>query len=231
MNQPRATRDVTSGIGLALDAAGGDGSLAILRDGLVIASREVVMRSADDERFLPALLQLLAESHLDLAAIDRLIVGAGPGSFTALRVVAATAKGIAQARGIPVFAVPSLALMAAASSASERPGSRLLATLDALRGESYAALVVTGADGMIERVEQLGVIPSAAIAERAATLAARPIGPGTATPAGAHASGAARCLSLTAAAGPVNLASWEPVYGRLAEAQVKWEAAHGRPLA
>ena len=29
---------------------------------------------------------------------------------------------------------------------------------------------------------------------------------------------------------PVDLASWEPAYGRLAEAQVKWEAAHGRPL-
>jgi tRNA threonylcarbamoyladenosine biosynthesis protein TsaB len=30
--------------------------------------------------------------------------------------------------------------------------------------------------------------------------------------------------------GPVDLASWEPEYGRLAEAQVRWEAAHGRPL-
>jgi len=29
---------------------------------------------------------------------------------------------------------------------------------------------------------------------------------------------------------PVDLASWEPDYGRLAEAQVRWEAAHGRPL-
>ena len=28
----------------------------------------------------------------------------------------------------------------------------------------------------------------------------------------------------------VDLASWEPAYGRLAEAQVKWEASHGRPL-
>ena len=33
------------------------------------------------------------------------------------------------------------------------------------------------------------------------------------------------------AAGPVALDGWEPSYGRLAEAQVKWEAAHGRPLA
>ena len=33
------------------------------------------------------------------------------------------------------------------------------------------------------------------------------------------------------AADAADLAAWEPAYGRLAEAQVKWEAAHGRPLA
>jgi tRNA threonylcarbamoyladenosine biosynthesis protein TsaB len=32
------------------------------------------------------------------------------------------------------------------------------------------------------------------------------------------------------ASGPCDLNTWEPAYGRLAEAQVKWEAAHGRPL-
>jgi len=222
---------VTSGISLALDAAGGDATIALLRDGVAIAESEVVMRSADEERFFPALLQLIDDAQLSLAELDRIIVGAGPGSFTALRVVGATAKGIAQGRGIPLFAVPSLALMAAASPASTKPGSRVLATLDALREERYAALVVTGADGNIERVEQLGVIAAADVASRAVELGAQPIGAGTDSPASAHARGVARCLALVAASGPVNLASWEPMYGRLAEAQVKWEAAHGRPLA
>jgi tRNA threonylcarbamoyladenosine biosynthesis protein TsaB len=45
-----------------------------------------------------------------------------------------------------------------------------------------------------------------------------------------HAAEAAQSLALAAAAGPVDLARWEPRYGRLAEAQVKWEAAQGRPL-
>jgi tRNA threonylcarbamoyladenosine biosynthesis protein TsaB len=222
---------VTSGISLALDAAGGDASIAVLSDGLVIAARDVVMRSADEERFFPALLQLLDDAQLSLASLDRIIVGAGPGSFTALRVIGATAKGIAQGRGIPLFAVPSLALMAAASPASAEPGSRVLATLDALRGERYAALVVTGADGNIDRVEQLGVIAVADVTARATALGAQLVGTGPDSPAVAHANGAARCLALVAASGPVDLASWEPMYGRLAEAQVKWEAAHGRPLA
>jgi tRNA threonylcarbamoyladenosine biosynthesis protein TsaB len=40
----------------------------------------------------------------------------------------------------------------------------------------------------------------------------------------------ARLLAPTIAREPVDLASWEPDYGRLAEAQVRWEAAHGRSL-
>jgi hypothetical protein len=36
--------------------------------------------------------------------------------------------------------------------------------------------------------------------------------------------------SRLAAAPPVDLATWEPQYGRVAEAQAKWEREHGRPL-
>jgi tRNA threonylcarbamoyladenosine biosynthesis protein TsaB len=45
-----------------------------------------------------------------------------------------------------------------------------------------------------------------------------------------HARGAAVLLDEILAHGRVSLDTWEPDYGRLAEAQVKWEAAHGRPL-
>ena len=42
---------------------------------------------------------------------------------------------------------------------------------------------------------------------------------------------AAQLTKLIDATAAADLAAWEPAYGRLAEAQVKWEAAHGRPLA
>ena len=45
-----------------------------------------------------------------------------------------------------------------------------------------------------------------------------------------RANGVARIEGLLAARGPVDVRSWEPAYGRLAEAQVRWESAHGRPL-
>ena len=45
-----------------------------------------------------------------------------------------------------------------------------------------------------------------------------------------HARGVVRALAWLGARGPVSLDEWEPDYGRLAEAQVQWEDAHGRPL-
>ncbi len=217
-----------SGVWLSMDAAAGGGTLAVLRDGMVIAERAVVMRSENEERFFPAVLDVLGDVQCSLKDIERIIVGAGPGSFTALRVVGATAKGIAHARGVPMYAVPSLALSVTAEA--PKPNTRWLSTLDALRGERYAALVEIGADGNVARVQQLGLIAIEALAAAATEHSATRIGPDEAHTATPHARGVARCLALVESAGAVPLASWEPMYGRLAEAQVKWEAAQGRTL-
>lgn len=232
-----------NGITLAMDAAAGNGTIAVLRDAVLIADSDVLMRSEREERFFPALLETLARAGTSLGEVQRLIVGAGPGSFTALRVVAAIAKGIAQGRGIAMYGVPSLALVVADANTSadaaaalamptepDHSGSRWLVTLDALRGERYAALVTRAHGGDVVAVEQLGVIPIADLAARAAAVAATLIGPDETLAARPLARHVIHCLALAEATGPADLASWEPSYGRLAEAQVKWEAAHGRAL-
>lgn len=220
---------VTRGVTLALDAAAGPGTIAVLRDGAVVSARAVEMRSATEERYFPAVLELLDSVGLRTRDLDRVVAGAGPGSFTALRVVGAIAKGLCEGLGCPLFGVPSLALIPAGSPAT-RGGGRYVATLDALRGDRYAALVVLDARGEVVVVESLGLVPVPTLPERAAALGATLIGPEEAQAEGPHARGVARCAALVAAAGPADLATWEPVYGRLAEAQVKWEAAHGRVL-
>lgn len=224
-----------SGITLVLDAAAGNGTIAVLRDRAVIADADVVMRSEHEERFFPAVLETLAHAGTTIEGVQQIVVGAGPGSFTALRVVGAIAKGIAQGRGIALYAVPSLALVVANATtphtpAPHTPTTRTLVTLDALRGERYAALVTRDEFGDVLIVEPLGVVPIAELQPRAVAAAATLIGPDEANIARPHARNVTRCLTLSQAAGPVDLASWEPMYGRLAEAQVKWEAAHGRPL-
>jgi hypothetical protein len=60
--------------------------------------------------------------------------------------------------------------------------------------------------------------------------ALRIVGPGQEIDVHPHARGVAPILASIIESGAVRLASWEPDYGRLAEAQVRWEAAHGRPL-
>jgi tRNA threonylcarbamoyladenosine biosynthesis protein TsaB len=45
-----------------------------------------------------------------------------------------------------------------------------------------------------------------------------------------RATAAVMILDRIFARGPVDPETWQPQYGRLAEAQVKWESAHGRPL-
>jgi tRNA threonylcarbamoyladenosine biosynthesis protein TsaB len=217
------------GVTLAMDAATGVGTLAVFRDAQCLADRTVVMRSEQEERFLPALVGMLEEVSVSPQDLTRIVCGEGPGSFTSLRVVAAAAKGLAQGLGIPVVAAPSLALTVAADPRTEFPGA-WLCTLDALRGERYAAIVTVGEAGVIRTVEELGRVAVEAISDHADSRHAIPLGPEEPMQAVPHARGVPRLWPLLASAGPVSLAAWEPRYGRLAEAQVKWEAAHGRAL-
>lgn len=218
------------GLTLALDASASIGTIAVLRDGALRAERTVEMRSAGDEQYFPAILDALREVDAGTRDLTRVVCGAGPGSFTSLRVAGAIAKGIAIGNGSPLVGVPSLALIVAAAPETSAPGSRWLATLDAMRGDRHASLVEVGADGALVAVESLGLFPAEALAAQAAARDAVLIGPDEARRALPHARGVVRCLDLLDRIGEADLASWEPVYGRLAEAQVRWEATHGRPL-
>jgi tRNA threonylcarbamoyladenosine biosynthesis protein TsaB len=97
--------------------------------------------------------------------IERIAVGIGPGSFTGLRIGIATARALAQARGIPIAQVGSLAALA--RGISEADGGRpALPVIDARRGEAFAALF----DGETELWPPF-VAPPAALADRVRELA------------------------------------------------------------
>ena len=80
------------------------------------------------------LLALVDEVVPDWAAIERIAVGVGPGGFTGLRIGIATARALAQARDLPLVGVSSLAALAAPHD------GRVVAVIDARRGEVFAAL-------------------------------------------------------------------------------------------
>ena len=217
-------------ITLALDASTYRGTVAVLEQDRVVVQASATMRGRDTENLMPAVEKALRDAGGSLETVDRVVCGAGPGSFTSLRIAASLAKGIAVGRSVPLFAVSSLALIVAGNvNDGPRGARRFLAALDAMRGESYVAEFEHHA-GAVRPAGDMRLVPTTALHAEAEAANARLVGPEQAEQWQPHARGVALLEAAIAAAGPVNLAAWEPIYGRLAEAQVKWEATHGKPL-
>lgn len=212
---------------LAVDASTYAASVALMQETRVVREYTVPMRDAKHERLMPAIAETLRDVHI--RNVDRIVCGAGPGSFTSLRIAASISKGLAVAADRPLFAISSLLLLIAGS---ERPPSagRWLALLDAMRGESFSQVIEVTASGAVSEVSDLRVVREEEIGALARTMDARTVGPGRELDIAPHARGVARLDSHPALRTPVDLASWEPDYGRLAEAQVRWEKTHGRSL-
>jgi tRNA threonylcarbamoyladenosine biosynthesis protein TsaB len=111
----------------------------------------------------PRLLPLVHEVVEDWDAVARLGVGTGPGSFTGLRIGIATARALAQGRGLPLVGVSTLAVLAR-RLAEEHDGTSL-AVLDARRGEAFAAAWRAG-----EELLAPAALSPEAMAERVAAL-------------------------------------------------------------
>lgn len=193
---------------------------------------------------LPLLEAVLAELGVALDSVDTLAVADGPGSFTGLRVGFAAAKALARAQPrITVYAASTLLVRAAGAAAPH--GARVLVATAALRGELYAASYRLDLPRAVETLTAPALAtpeslhretPDLLIADapdklidRLADQFAVPIIRGEASRPGATA-----LLALVGVAGgaePVAaLDEWEPHYGRLAEAQARWEAQHGSAL-
>ncbi|HFC97489.1 MAG TPA: tRNA (adenosine(37)-N6)-threonylcarbamoyltransferase complex dimerization subunit type 1 TsaB [Thermosulfurimonas dismutans] len=127
---------------LALETSGETGGVALYRErllGEILLSGSITY----SRRLLPAVEFLLRHLDLRLEEVDILAVSIGPGSFTGLRIGAATVKGLSLALGKPVVAVDTLAALAALVPASPYP---VCPVLDARRGEIFAALYRTEGD-------------------------------------------------------------------------------------
>lgn len=108
-------------------------SVALWQDGET-AALETRAGNRHAERVLPMLEQLLAGAGTSIAQLDAIAFGAGPGSFTGLRIGCGVAQGLAFARDLPVLGVSTLETMAEESGAP-----RVIAVLDARMGEVYCA--------------------------------------------------------------------------------------------
>lgn len=123
---------------LALETAADPGSVALWRDGNVVA-RYCPEGLSNSATLLPLANEILDEAGLGFADLDGIAFGAGPGSFTGLRVSCGVAQGLAVARDIPLIGIGTLEAMALACG-----GERVIVTLDARMGEVYFGLFEQG---------------------------------------------------------------------------------------
>ena len=215
-------------ISLAIEASTYAGTVAVIRDGSVVAERDTAMRGEREERLMPAIADALAEAGVAPNAIDRVVCGAGPGSFTSLRIAGAIGKALALTARVSLYPVSSLLLIVAGARPALAPG-RYVAVLDAMRGDVFAA-AFSVTESAITPESATTIVPRAEIDAFARVHSARTIGPAEALAVSPHARGVIALGTRAPWPPAADLAAWEPDYGRLAEAQVRWEAAHGRAL-
>ncbi len=230
---------------LALDTATEIGSVAVGDGHLVLAEMSFGGRR-HAAALLPAVHDVLDVVGATLDDLTTVVVADGPGSFTGLRIGWATVQGLVRARdSIRVATAPSL--LGAAWVGSQFSSGPVAALYDALRGEVYGAVYQLDADRLevvlqptlgtvADLVEQSPVRPVLAVGDGAgvnrsaieAWTGRAPLLP----PVGSARAGALLALAdLEGALRDIpDPTSCEPDYGRAAEAQVRWERQHGRPL-
>jgi tRNA threonylcarbamoyladenosine biosynthesis protein TsaB len=118
---------------LVLDTSTEWCSAALWLDGRVQA-RRVLAEQRHSSLLLPMIDELLRASDTSLRQLDGIGYGAGPGSFTGLRIACAVTQGLAFGAGLPVVGVSTL------QSVAEQAGAeRVLTVLDARMAEVYWA--------------------------------------------------------------------------------------------
>jgi len=149
---------------LALETATLAGGAALLEDGRLVGESRLNIALTHSERLMAMVDRLLQDCGWEASSLRGLAVSIGPGSFTGLRVGAATAKGLALALDLPVAPVPTLDALAATLPFADAPVCPLL---DARKGEVYCSLYRWSGTAMVREWDYLAVPP----AEAAARLA------------------------------------------------------------
>lgn len=118
-------------------------SVALGTDGACTVLKEVTReRFSHAEELYSFIQEALEEAGLSLSELDAIAIGAGPGSYTGLRIGVSSAKGSAYGLGIPLISLRTLRVMAAAwARERELPAeARIVPMLDARRDEVYCSV-------------------------------------------------------------------------------------------
>ena len=93
---------------LVLDSSGLVASVALIEDDQLIAEYTTGNKLTHSQTLLPMLDEVIKRTSFEIEDIDAVAVAKGPGSFTGLRIGAATAKGLGLALDKPIIPVPTV---------------------------------------------------------------------------------------------------------------------------
>lgn len=122
---------------LAIETTGGPSSAAVLDGNKIIGEFSLNNTINHSETIMPIVESLLKMLQMELSSMDYIACSNGPGSFTGLRIGAATAKALAHGVKRPLVMVPTLDALAYNVLEKE---SLIIPIMDARRGQVYTAI-------------------------------------------------------------------------------------------
>ena len=138
---------------LAIDTSAVVATAAIVDETKTIASCTAHNDKKHAQTIMPIIAQTLALAELSLRDIDVFACTDGPGSFTGLRIGAATVMGLARGCGKNIIPVPTLDALAynAVLCCQSQSQSLVIPMMDARRGQVYAAFFAYDDDNGFEK--------------------------------------------------------------------------------
>lgn len=115
-------------------------SVSVAKDGELVSSKEINSGYTHTENLHVFINDILIQEKIIPSQLDAIAVGAGPGSYTGLRIGVSAAKGLAYALNKPLIAANSLQTMAYLASQEIAGNYYLCPMLDARRMEVYCAI-------------------------------------------------------------------------------------------
>lgn len=134
---------------LALDSSSENCSIAVYHQYVMSLRSEHAPRK-HTQLILPLMKQELADRTLSLDDVDAIAFGAGPGSFTGIRIAAGVAQGLAYGLSIPIYAISNLKALALQSYLANKC-KRVLACVDARMDEVYWGMFEVTESQVIEQ--------------------------------------------------------------------------------
>lgn len=143
-------------------------SVAIHRHGQLVSFQQSDKVQTAASQLTTMIHEVVSRAELKMKDLEGVVVSAGPGSYTGLRIGVATAKGICFALGIPLAAINTLELLVsqfiATTSATQLEGALLCPMLDARRMEVYCLLADD--KGQVVDQTQAKIIDETSFADR-----------------------------------------------------------------